>query len=219
MFRAGDACDEILDGGHAALGDTAEVVADAIDNARDCACDGVGGAGIRHAGMRLRRCRLLLVGQRLAERDEIVAAGLSAHDRKEFALLLFDVMSYVLDENGDLGIEALMTGVHVGELRQQPLHDVVLFEAFEGNGLGVGNYLAGERVEDLLLDRCMHRKFFDDPVDDLALLYVCSRPGLLEPLEQLLDGVVVIFEKGDCVHDKELPARETSQTTGAAGSV
>ena len=46
----------------------------------------------------------------------------------------------------------------------------------------------GDRVEELLLDRGVHRELLDDPVDDLALLDVGPVAGLLESLEQLLDG-------------------------------
>ncbi len=100
-----------------------------------------------------------------------------------------------------------MSGVHVDELRQQPLDDVVLLEALEGDVLGVRNGRSGDRVEDLLLDGRVHRELLDDPVDDLALLHVRSLTGLLEPLEQLLDGAMVIFEKGDGVHKtRDLPA-------------
>ena len=66
-----------------------------------------------------------------------------------------------------------------------------------------GTVIAGHRVEDLLLDRGMHREFLDDAIDDLALLDVGPITGLFEALEQLLDGLVVGAEKGDCVHGAE----------------
>ena len=57
-------------------------------------------------------------------------------------------------------------------------------------------------VEVLLLDRGVHRERFDDLVDDPSLLDEGPITGLLELLEQALDGLVVIFEEGDCVHGR-----------------
>ena len=88
---------------------------------------------------------------------------------------------------------------------------------FEGDGLGAGNGRSGARVEDLLLDRRVHRELLDDPVDDLSPLHVSSLTGLLEPLEQLLHGVMVGFEKGDRIHDTEVPASAPSQTSKRPG--
>ena len=112
----------------------------------------------------------------------VVAAELVAHLREELALLFLDVVTHVLDEHGDLGVEALVRGVHVVELGQQPLDDVVLLEALEGDVLGVGNRRPGDRVEDLLLDRGVHRELLDDPVDDLALLDVARSPAFSKRL-------------------------------------
>ena len=58
-------------------------------------------------------------------------------------------------------------------------------------------------IENLLFDRGMHREFLDDAIDDLALVDVSPITGLFETLEQLLDSLVVGFEKGDCVHGAE----------------
>ena len=82
---------------------------------------------------------------------------------------------------------------------------MVLLEALERDVLGVGHRRAGDRVEHLLLDRGMDRELLDDPVDDLALLDVGAVAGLLEALEQLLDGLVVGAEKGDGIHEPLYP--------------
>ena len=71
----------------------------------------------RVAGRRVGRPRvgmgrsgLLRVDHRVAEVGERGAAELVAHLREEVALFLLDVVAHVLDEHGDLGVEALVRG-------------------------------------------------------------------------------------------------------------
>ena len=78
-------------------------------------------------------------------------------------------------------------GIHVLQLGEQPLDDVVLLHALEGDVLGVGHRGPGHRVEELLLDGGVLREGLDDAVDDVPLLGVGLVTGLLEPLEELLD--------------------------------
>ena len=102
-------------------------------------------------------------------------------------------MPHALDQNRDLGVEALVLRVHVQEFGQQPLHDVMLFETLEyivGDGVV---HALDERVEDRLFDGRMHSQLVDDLLDQLGLGLVCTITGLLELLEELLDGSVVVL--------------------------
>src|SRR5690606_32615202 len=80
------------------------------------------------------------------------------------------------------------------------------------------------RVEQLLLDRCVHRELLDDAVDDPALLDEGAVSRLFVALEQLLDGLVVIFQQGDGIHTSRLPTvgplqrMETDDTRATAAS-
>ena len=144
--------------------------------------------------------RLLGILHRIAQVGEVVAAELRTHLGEVLVLLLLDVVAHVLDEHGGLGLEALVGGVHVVELIEQPLHDVVLLEALEHDVIDLLDGGPGDRVEDLLLDHRVLRELLDDLIDDLATLDERPVAGLLEALEELLDGLVVLFEQGDGVH-------------------
>ena len=145
--------------------------------------------------MRASRRRLLGVGQRLAEVGQRGPAELGTDLGEELVLLLLDVVAHVLHQDRDLGIEALVLRVEIDQLREQPLHDVMLLEALEGDVLGARDGLTRDRVEHLLFDRGVNRELLDDPIDDLPLLDVGPITGLLEALEQLLDGLVVVAKK------------------------
>ncbi len=144
--------------------------------------------------------RLLGLGQSLTQIGERGAAQLVADLREELTLFFLDVVAHVLHQHGDLGVEALVLRIEVGQFRQEPLDDVMLLEALQGDVLGGRDRLTRDRVEHLLLDRGVDRQLLDDPIDDLTLLDVCPITGLLESLEQLLDGLVVRSKKGDCIH-------------------
>ena len=53
----------------------------------------------------------------VAQLAEVVAAEGIAHLGEVVGLLLLDVVAHVLHEDGDLGVEALVLGVHALELR------------------------------------------------------------------------------------------------------
>ena len=91
-----------------------------------------GDRGCGWVGRRLRGGR-----HGVAEVVEGVAAELVADLGEELVFLLLDVVADVLDQDGDLGVEALVLRVHVVELGEHPLDDVVLLEALEGDVLGL----------------------------------------------------------------------------------
>ena len=157
------------------------------------------------ARVRMGRRRLLRVRQGLAEIGERGPTQLTAHLREEVAFLLLDVVADVLHEHRDLGVEALVRGIEVDELGQHPLDDVVLFEALECDVLGAGHRRPSDRIEHQLLDRGVDRQLLDDPIDDLSLLDMGAIARFLEALEQLLDGLVVVTEKGECIHAALVP--------------
>ena len=115
------------------------------------------------------RRRLLRFSQGIAEIGKRRPAQLTAHFREELGLLLLDVVTYVLDEHGDLGIEALVAGIEVGKLGQHPLDDVVLLQALQGDLLRAGHRCPSSRIEHLLLHGCVDRQLLDDAVEDLTL--------------------------------------------------
>ena len=147
---------------------------------------------------------LAMASPRSAER---VAAELVAHLREVLLLLFLHVVAHVLDEDGDLGVEALVLGIHRVELGQHPLHDVVLLEALEGDVLGLGHGGPGDRVEELLLDGGVDGQLLDDPIDHRSLLGEGVVARLLEALEQRLDRLVVVLEEGDGVHARRATRR------------
>ena len=149
-----------------------------------------------------RRRHLLGGRERLAELSECFAAEFAAHRREELAFFLLDVVANVLDEHRGLGVEALVGGVHVGELGKHPLDHVVLLKTLERHLLGTGNRRSRNRVEHLLLDGCVNRELFDDPIDDLAFLDVRPVSCLLEAFEESLDDLVVITQHCDGVHQQ-----------------
>ena len=148
----------------------------------------------------MRRCRLLGLRHRFTEICKRRPAECVADLREELGFFFLHVVPHVLHQHGDLGVEALVAGVHPVELGEQPLHDVVLLEALESDVLSPGHGGPRNRVEQLLLDRGMNREFLDDAVDDLALLDESTITGFLESAEELLDAVVVVLEKGDRIH-------------------
>ena len=152
-----------------------------------------------------RRRHFLGGHERLAELGECFAAEFAAHRREELAFFLLDVVANVLDEHRGLGVEALVGGVHVGELGKHPLDHVVLLKTLERHLLGAGNRRSRNRVEHLLLDGCVNRELFDDPIDDLALLDVRPISCLLEAFEESLDDLVVITQHCDGVHRQYVP--------------
>nr|WP_254126997.1 hypothetical protein [Aquihabitans sp. G128] len=159
------------------------------------------------AGVRVRRRRLLGVDHGIAELGQGLAPELLADLREVLLLLFLHVVAHVLDEDGDLGVEALVVGVEVVDLREHPLDDVVLLEALEHDVLGLRHGGAGDGVEEHLLDGCVLRQLLADPVGDLALVGVGAVTSLLEALEELLHGPVVVLEQGDGIHAVELPER------------
>src|SRR5437588_69447 len=64
---------------------------------------------------------------------------------------------------------------------------------------GVSGARACGRVEDLLLDAAVDGQLLDDLVDDLLLGLRSVRTEPFEPLEQLLDLLVILFEQDDGV--------------------
>ena len=159
------------------------------------------------------RCRLLRLGHGVADVGEVTSAERVAHHRKELFLLLVDMVADILDEHRHLCIEALMGRVELGQFGKQPLDHVMLLEAFERDVLRTGHGGACYRIKNLLLDCGVHRKLFDDPVDDLALFDQCVGTCLLEALEQRLDGLVVVAEKCDRIHERpRTPTRDVPIT-------
>jgi hypothetical protein len=161
--------------------------------------------------VRAGRCRLPGLGHGVAQVVEGVPPELVTHAGEEVVLLLSDVVAHVLDQDRDLGIEALVLRRHVVKLREHPLHDVVLLEALEGDVLGAGHRGAHRRIEQLLLDSGVNRQRLGEAVDDVTLLDVRPVSGFLEAPEELLYPVVVVFEQGYRVHRPELPLVVKSQ--------
>src|SRR5919108_1114208 len=77
--------------------------------------------------------------------------------------------------------------------------------------VAVGERLARRGVQDLFLDRRVHRQLADHLVDEGPLRLVSVLAGPLEPAEELLDGVVILTEQNDAVLRHGCPP----QTLGA----
>jgi hypothetical protein len=182
------------------LGDALEGVTDPVDDPRGGAGHEVPRRGVGRPGVRVGGRHLPGGGDGIPEVAEGGAAQLVPHHREVLLFLFLHVMADVLHEHLHLGLEALVLGVHAVELGEHPLHDVVLLEALERDVLGLGHRRSRHRVEQLLLDGSVDGELLDDLVDDRALLghRAVSRP--LEPLEERLDGLVVVLEQRDRVH-------------------
>ena len=152
--------------------------------------------------MGVRRCGLLRLVHCVAQIAQRVPTQLVAHHGEELRLLLLDVVTNVLDQDGDLRVEALGFCGHLLELGEDPLHNVMLLETLESDILGLRDRRTGYRVEEHLFDRGMHRELFDDSIDDCSLFDIRSIAGLLELFEESFDGLVVVFEQADRIHSK-----------------
>ena len=123
------------------------------------------GAGLRRTGRRL----LARGEQLLADLLERGAPEALADLGEPVLLLLVHVVRDVLDEHRRLGVEALVVGLHRGQLHDQDVRDVVLLVGLQDVVLEVGEELAHPRVHDLVLDVGVHGEQLDDRVDELAL--------------------------------------------------
>ena len=111
-----DACDEVLCRRNSTLGDAADDVSDAVDDTDYRPHHRVAWRAVGGAWVRMGRGRCFRIGQGVAQIGERFATQLAAHLREEVALFLRDVVAYVLDQNGDLGIETLARWIEVNEL-------------------------------------------------------------------------------------------------------
>src|SRR3569833_1061216 len=125
--------------------------------------------------------------------------------REPLVLFLLHVVADVLGQHRDLRVDRLFVGVEVEQFGQHPHHDVVLLHALQDVVLRLRHRLARRRVEDLLLDVRVDGQLLDDRVGDAALLVVSVLPRLLELLEQLLHGLVVVLEQHDRVGRHRFP--------------
>ena len=135
---------------------------------RALGCDGLRGAFFFASSISRADLLELLAAESLADLGEPVL------------LLLVHVVRDVLDEHGGLGVEALVVGLHRGELDDEHVGDVVLLVGLQHVVLEVGKQLAHARVHHLVLDVGVHGQQLDDLVDELALGREGVLPGLLE---------------------------------------
>lgn len=135
-----------------------------------------------------------------------------ANLREEVGLLFLHVVTHVLDQDGDLRVEAFGSGVEVDQFRQHPLDDVVLLKTFEGYVLDAWHSGPSNWIEHLLFDRGMDRQLLDDPIDDLTLLDMRVVACLFESFEQLLNCFVVCAEESDCIHGGRSTQKFAAQT-------
>ncbi len=128
--------------------------------------------------------------------------------------LFLDVVADVLRQHRHLGVEALVFGAHPVELREHPLDDVVLLQRFQDHvfDLAVLDGLADGRIKDHFLDGGVDGELADDALHHVLLRLDRPRPELLEALEQVFHGLVIVLQQRDCVHGRSVPGRNCQQT-------
>ena len=160
----------------------------------------VGGWSVGRARMRPARDRGFGSLHPLPEFSQLAALDRRPHRRKQLPFFLADVLADQPGKDGDLWLEPLVVYVEVLELGEHPFYDVMFLQGFQ-NGTGLFGYQFPHGwIEVLLLDGGVHRQLRDDRIDQLPSLNVRSRRGLLELLEQLLDGPVVSPQQRDRIH-------------------
>jgi hypothetical protein len=134
------------------------------------------------------------LGHGLGHHLEGLAVCVLLDEGEQVTLLLLDVVAHVLHQHGHLGVEPLRLGVHPVDLGEDPLGHVVLLEGLEDVGLDLVVERPADRVQHLLLDGRVDRELLHDALDQLGLGLVGPVPRILELLEQILDGLVVVDE-------------------------